>query len=157
MKVRELSDNLGAVRVLERSGLLFEADTARMNILFKIGIEVEYEPGEVIIFEGQEAEKLYVIEEGLVAIILGLVVGQERRIQTASNSDVIGWSAIVPPYRHRFMVRAIEKTKVLAFDSQELRRLMRTDWDLGYSIYTGITRVIADRLDNTLLQLIGIT
>ncbi|MDD5288715.1 MAG: cyclic nucleotide-binding domain-containing protein [Dehalococcoidales bacterium] len=157
MTEKRLPKHSGVMEVLERSKLLPGADIKQLNRLASLVTEVEYKPGETIITERDEAKKLYVIEEGLVAIILELGAGKEYRIQTASNFEVLGWSAIVPPYSYQFTVRAIERTRVLAFNGQELRSLGQNDRDMGYAIYAGIVGVMAERLHNTYLQFIGIT
>ena len=97
------------------------------------------------------------IEEGLVSIVVELGLGREQEVQTASRFEIIGWSAMVPPYRYTATVKATERTKALAFDGQELRNLRFSNPELGYALYVGIASVIATRLRNTFLQLIGIT
>jgi CRP/FNR family cyclic AMP-dependent transcriptional regulator len=157
MKEERLPSSPGALEVLKRSKLLPGADSTQLNKLVGLAREVKYNPGEIIINEGDEAKKLYIIIEGLADIILELGANRVSHIQTVSDNDVIGWSAIVPPHHYSSTVSAINKTRVLAFDGQELRKLAQADRDLGYSMYAGIVGIVAERLHNTRLQLIGIT
>jgi CRP-like cAMP-binding protein len=157
MTKAKLDEHLGARGVLKMSGLISKPSLIQLNKLAGLATEVEFKPEEIIITAQHPATTLYVIEEGLVAILLGLGSGRELQIQTASKNDIIGWSAILPQYRYQSMVRAIEKTRVLAFDGKELRSLCQDDHDLGYAIYSGIIGIVAKRLQNTYLQLAGIT
>ncbi|MDD5095296.1 MAG: cyclic nucleotide-binding domain-containing protein [Dehalococcoidia bacterium] len=119
--------------------------------------QVEYEAGKIIEMAGAEAKKFYVIGEGLVSISIDLGRGHERKIQTASRYEVVGWSALVPPYRYRSTITAVEKTKMLVFNGQDLRKLHRKNPALAYALYVGLTEVLAERLHNTFLQLADIT
>jgi len=57
-----------------------------------------YEAGAIIAKEGKKADNLYLIAEGTASIIVGLGKNYERQIQTASKYELVGWSAVVPPY-----------------------------------------------------------
>ena len=149
---------MNTVEVLERSDLsLPDMGTDQFVRLANLCTRVEYEPGTIIAEQGGEAHKVHVIEEGLVSIIVELGGGREQQIQTASHFEVFGWSAMVPPYRYTAKVRAIQRTKALVFDAEELRKLCLANPELCYTAYVGIARVLAQRLHNAFLQLIGIT
>ncbi len=119
--------------------------------------EAEYEAGKIIELAGNEAKNFYIIGEGLVSISVDLGRGNERQIQTASPYEVVGWSALVPPYRYRGNLKAVEKTKMLVFKGEELRKLHHKDPALGYGLYVGLTEVLAERLHNTFMQLVDST
>jgi CRP/FNR family transcriptional regulator, cyclic AMP receptor protein len=157
MTDKKLPSSSGTLEVLKKSKLLQGADLTQLNKLVSLASEVEYKPGEAIVTEGDEAKKLYIIEKGLADVLLELGTGRMSKFQTVSDYDVIGWSAMVPPHIYSSTVKAIHKTKALAFDGQVLRDLAQTDRDLGYALYNGIVGIVAERLRNTRLQLIGIT
>ncbi len=149
---------MDALEVIKNSGLLpDETNAKQLDMLAKLSTPVQFEAGTVIGKQGKEANKLYVVEEGLVSIILEVEHGHERVIQTVTRFDIIGWSAIVPPYRYTTTTKTNSKTKVLAFDGQALTELLVKNPRLGYAIYSGIAGIVAKRLHNTYLQLIGIT
>ena len=148
---------MDTLEVLKRSGLLPETSSDQLSALAKLCSKVEYEPRVIIGKQGDEAKKLCVIEEGLVSIIVELGLGREQVVQTASRFDIIGWSAMLPSYRYTATVKTVERTKALVFDGQELRNLRFSNPELGYALYVGIASVLATRLRNTFLQLIGIT
>jgi CRP-like cAMP-binding protein len=115
-----------------------------------------HEPGAVIFGQGDEAQKLYIVEEGRVAIEAE-VDGQKRvPICTVSKGEIFGWSALVPPYRLTASAISLEKTKVLAIEGAKVRQLCSTNPVLGCAIMRSTSRLIASRLRNLRLELISI-
>lgn len=157
MKETKLTTQSDALGVLKMSGLISNANDALLNRLVALATEAEFEPDETIIIAQEAATRLYVIEEGLSAILMDTGSDKQLRIQTATKYDLVGWSAIIPQYRYQFMVKAIEKTKALVFNGNDIRNLCQNDHDLGYAIYSGIIGIVAQRLHNAYLQIIGIT
>ncbi|MFC1894236.1 cyclic nucleotide-binding domain-containing protein, partial [Chloroflexota bacterium] len=116
-----------------------------------------FEPGEIIFRQGTEADKIYVIEEGLVSLLFELGPTDKRQIQAASNFQCFGWAATIPPYRRLRMAKAIERTTVCAFNGRELRRLVDTNPKLCAAIAGGVAYVISQRLKTAFEQLMGTT
>lgn len=54
-------------------------------------------------------------------------------------------------------VKAIEKTKVLAFKGQDILNLCSTNCKVGCIVYRGMARVVADRLNAAFMQCLGVT
>jgi len=115
-----------------------------------------FETGTVICKQDREEEKIYVIEEGLVSVLLELGPTDRRQIQAASNFECFCWSASIPPYRCTCTVKALEKTKVLAFNGKELRNLVYSDPKLCAAIAGGVAYVISQRLRAAFTQLMGV-
>ena len=116
-----------------------------------------FEAGAIICRQDVEAENIYVIEEGLVSIILELGPTDKRQIQTATNFECFGWSATIPPFRCTSTVKALERTKVLAFKGMELRNLIYTNPKLCAEIAGGVAYVISQRLRAAFSQLMGVS
>ncbi len=144
------------LEVLKRCPFVRELDDAQLSEIAKLGKFEEYKPGENVCRQGRSQEKIYVIEEGLVGLYLELGPVTQRQIQTASNFEVVGWSAMLPPFRCTAMVRAIESTRVLAFDGKELIDLCNTRPDIGNKVHRGLASAIAVRLHNAFTQLMGV-
>jgi CRP/FNR family cyclic AMP-dependent transcriptional regulator len=117
----------------------------------------EFEAGTIICKQGCKEEKLYVIERGAVAIILEVGPLAQRQVQAVTDYDVFGWSAMLDPYICTATVKAMEKTKVLAFDGQELSSLCTTKPEIGCRVSRGIARVVSMRLRQAYAQLLGVT
>ena len=116
-----------------------------------------FEPGEIICKQDRKEGKIFVIEEGLVAILLEVGPLSQRQVQAASNFEAIGWSALIEPYVCTATAKAIEKTRVLAFDAKELGRLFRSNPDIMYKVGSAVACVVVKRLRSAYTQLLGVT
>lgn len=116
-----------------------------------------YEPGAIFHRQNQILDKLYIIEDGLVAIIVEPGPLSQRQLQAACNFETFGWSALIPPHQSTATVKAIERTRVLAFNRQDVINLCCVNPEVGCVLYRAIARVIADRLKSAFMQLLGVT
>lgn len=144
------------LEVLKRSDVFHYLDDDDLRAVEKMCTLEVFEAGTIICRQGEEHEKLYVIEEGLVSIILELGPTDKRQIQAASNFECIGWSASIPPFRTTCAAKALERTKVLAFNGRELRNLIYTNPKLCAEIAGGVAYVISQRLRAAFTQLMGV-
>jgi len=145
------------IEVLRRSDLFHYIDDDELKLVEKMCTPEVFESGEIIFRQDKEAEKIYVIEEGLVSICLEMGPTDKRQTQSATNFECIGWAATVPPYHRLSMAKAVERTKVLAFNGLELRNLIDTDPELCAKIAGGVAYVISLRLRVAFTQLMGVT
>jgi CRP-like cAMP-binding protein/rubredoxin len=104
-----------------------------------------YEPDTVICKEGAESLKLYIVEDGQVAVTPELISGVLVPLTTVSKNAAFGWSALVPPYILTATVIALTKTKVLAIKRASLLALMQADPVLGLTIMQNIASIVASR------------
>jgi CRP-like cAMP-binding protein len=145
------------LEVLKRSDVFHYLEDGELKEVEKMCIPEVFEAGTIICKQDKEQDKLYIIEEGLVSVLLELGPTDKRQIQAASDFECFGWSASIPPYRCTCSARALEKTKVLAFNGKELRNLVYTNPKLCAAIAGGVAYVISQRLRAAFTQLMGIT
>lgn len=145
------------LEVLKRCPFVRELDDEQLSKMAEMCHSEVFEVGESICKQGRIQEKIYLIEEGLVGVYLELGPMSERQLQAASNFEVIAWSAMLPPYRCSATVKAIEKTKVLAFSGKELIDLCETYPKIGCKVHRGLASTIATRLHHAFTQLMGVT
>jgi CRP-like cAMP-binding protein len=112
--------------------------------------------GETIFREGEPADRFYIVRAGKVALEI-LVPGHGPvTVETAEAGEVIGWSWLFEPYVRRFNARAVELTRVVAMDGKCLRGKCDRDTELGYELMKRFARIMQDRLQAMLLQLIDV-
>lgn len=145
------------LEVLKRCPFVRDMDNAQLEMMSKIASQEIYEVGESLVKQGRTADKLFLIEDGLVGIYLEVGPMTQRLLQSASNFEVVGWSSMLPPYRAASTVKAIETTKVLAFNAKELIDLCEEDTAIGLHVHRGLASMIAVRLRNAFTQLMGVT
>jgi len=143
--------------ILKKSPLGQELNDEQIRVIADIGSEEIYEVGDNLTKQGRIPEKLYLIEEGLVGLYLEIGPLANRQLQSASNFEFVGVSTMLSSRRYTTTVKAIETTKVLAFDGKELARLCENDPVIGHKFYRVLASAIAERLEHAFTQLMGIT
>lgn len=143
--------------VLKRCPAFRDLDDEQLKVLADMATSETFEVGESLGRQGRAAEKVYIIEDGLVGIYLELGPMTHRQIQSAANFDLVCWSAMLPPYRMTTTVRAIETTRALAFEGKALARLCQTHPPIGCKVHRGMAATIASRLSSAYTQLMGVT
>ncbi|MCX5697256.1 MAG: cyclic nucleotide-binding domain-containing protein [Candidatus Omnitrophica bacterium] len=133
----------------------FFKDLPAQYIDFLMGCtsHVVFKAGEVILKEGEPADKFYVLRSGHVAVYINQ---SHLTIQTIHEGDILGWSWLIPPYRYRFSAKAVENTRALALDGKCLREKCENNPDLGYALLKKIVNILTERLEATRVQVMDI-
>jgi CRP/FNR family cyclic AMP-dependent transcriptional regulator len=107
-----------------------------------------YSAGEIIFAELSEGNEIFMILEGQVAAEVALVnADQHLEILTFSAGDVFGegcfFKANVPRYA---TITAKTSTTVLVWQSEAWREIAESNFEVGYRLAVGITRIFLERL-----------
>lgn len=145
------------IEVLKRCPMFRDLDEEQLKFIAGMATSEVYEVGESLGKQGRSQKKAFIIEDGLVGIYLELGPMMHRQIQAASNFELVCWSAILPPHRMFSTVRAIETTKVLSFNGQELAQLCQANPPIGCKMHRSVAQTIANRLNSAYTQLMGVT
>jgi len=145
------------VEVMKKSDVFQYLNDGELKELEKMCRHEVFEAGATIFRQGKEAVDIYIIEEGSVSILYELSQTDRRQIQAASNYECFGWAATIPPYYRLRTVKALERTRVLAFNGKEIRDLADTNPKLLAGIMVGIACLISKRLHSAFTQLMGVT
>jgi CRP-like cAMP-binding protein len=143
-------------RVLLEHPLLKGCQPKYIQLLVGCASNVRFNAGETILQQGQEANLLYLIRQGKVALEIPDSGGSPIIVQTLGEGDVLGWSWAITPYRWHFDARAVEVTRAIALDGKCLRDKCELDHDLGYEVMRRVTHVMEHRLQATRLQLLDV-
>ncbi len=148
---------MNKLEILRKCNLFRGLNDEQLSVIEKMSTYEVFEPGVVICKQGSKADKIWVIEEGLAGIILQVGPLAQRQLQSVSSFECFGWSAMIEPHARTSTVKAIRRTRVLAFSGQELCDLCRTNPELGYKISTAVARMLGTRLRHAFTQLVGVT
>ena len=125
--------------------------------LAKIAEVRSFEKGETIFSEGEQHPFLYIILEGRVSLESYVPGHGTMPILTAESLDVIGWSSLTPVVRQKTSTaRVLEHTNLLAFHAERLISVCEADCDLGFIIMRRLANIVASRMLNHRLHLLGI-
>lgn len=124
---------------------------AEVQALEAITEPATFEPDDFLLRAGHPADRVYLVEAGQVALEV-----QGRILQTLGPGDMVGLSWLEPPHRWKFDARAVEPTRTLHLDAQELRVLMARDEALAARIYRQVNRALTQRLESARLRLLDL-
>lgn len=117
---------------------------------------VQFEPQEMIFREGEQAQHFYVLRRGRVSLYLESPGREHLIIQTLGETEIIGWSWLIPPHKWTFNAQALELTRAIALDTRCILGLCESKPDLGYRLVMRFARIMAERLQATRMQLIDL-
>lgn len=107
-----------------------------------------YLPNQVLMEEGQPGDRILYLLEGDVEVFYALGEAGKVLVDTVSGEEVVGCSALVPPYTYTATERSLTEVVVLEIDAIGLRALMEEDCQLGYLLQKHIIEVLMGRILN---------
>lgn len=138
------------------NGLLREVSAEHLSELAAIAEVVEFPAGTLILRDGDQAVKIFLIVSGSVSIEICAPGIGCRRIMTLSDGDLLNWSAVLEHQRSTASARAITATKMIAIDGHQLLALCEHKPALGFAFMRQVALAMAHRLTATRLQLIDV-
>jgi CRP/FNR family cyclic AMP-dependent transcriptional regulator len=120
--------------------------------------EERHEANTFIFREGDKAQKMYVLIEGTVDIMVNTdEEGLEREtVSTLTHGDVFCWSAVVEPNLLTASAFAATPARVVAIDGAGLRAMFELDCHLGFRILQKAAVIISSRLKDTRIQMLSL-
>ncbi len=90
-----------------------------VNLLKSRGREEVYRLGDVLVEEGQESDRIYVIEKGYVNVTRKDPMGNDVLIGTAGPGSIIGEMGVFMGVERTATVRAVSDLRVISFGREE--------------------------------------
>lgn len=111
--------------------------------------------GHELLREGAPSLELGIVRSGRIALRVHIPERGQETILTVEPGDIVGWSAIVPPYRATSTAVVVEVAEILVFDGPALRELLREP-ALAAVFYPRVLDAVARRLAATRAQLLDL-
>jgi CRP/FNR family cyclic AMP-dependent transcriptional regulator len=143
-------------RIIAQHPFLKDLESEYIKLIVGCASNVRFNPDKFLFREGEEANQFYMIRQGKVALQISAGHRGVITVQTVREGDILGWSWLIPPYRWRFDARALELTRAIALDGKCLRTKSEEDHNLGFELLKRFSKIIADRLEATRLQLLDV-
>ncbi|MBM3956930.1 MAG: cyclic nucleotide-binding domain-containing protein [Gemmatimonadetes bacterium] len=149
---------MAAADILGRSELFGRLKREHLEHLSGLCRPFSCSPGEVVFREGEAATRLYVLDDGRVALDIDILVAPDRpTIPTAVDmvgpADCFGWSSFIKPGTYRATARCLNPSSGVVIDADALRKAMREDATLGYEVMSRLAQTVADYLGHIRLRL----
>ncbi len=142
--------------ILEKQPFMKGLKEPYLQLLTGCAANNRFEEGKYLFRAGENADRFYLIRHGRVAVELPVSSRRAELIQPAGPNDLLGWSWLIPPYHWHLAARAMEPVVALSFDGKCIRGKFDKDPELGYEFYRRFALVMAQRLDETFLHLLGL-
>jgi CRP-like cAMP-binding protein len=134
---------------LWRSELLDGLDKEGGRRILEIARPQGLRAGEYLFLLGEAADRLYVVVKGTVEICFPLALAgsvQDVSVESKEVGRVVGWSALVRPYRFTLSARAAEPSQVAAFPRRALLDVFDAEPRIGLAFTRRLAEVIGHRL-----------
>lgn len=135
--------NVGQSDMLRGIG---EDDAAR---LVALGSRPRLEPGQLLFDLGAEANDVYLIERGRIALTLPMKVGERHEdvlVEERTVGQVVGWSGLIPPHRFTLKAAALVTTDLVALPRPALESFFAANPAVGYVVSRNLASVVGHRL-----------
>jgi len=140
---------------LMKKNLLFQnLESDEVAKILALSEKQNYQAGDLVFAQDQEAKKLFVVEKGSVGMILQLKPGTEQMIATELSGGLFGWAALLPPYRYTTSAKCLEPSQLITLDGSKVRALCFQEPRLGVVLMEGLAQFIANRIYWTNTRLI---
>lgn len=141
---------------LGKTGVLAHLTEDEVSFLESAAVDRLFVEGDILFEEDAIAEEFFIIVEGRIGLEL---VSPRRRpivIQTLGRGDLVGLSWVFPPYRWSWRARAMDPTKVIAFDARAVRERCVEDRNLSERILQMVAREAVKRLHGARTQMLDL-
>jgi CRP/FNR family cyclic AMP-dependent transcriptional regulator len=102
--------------------------------------------------EEEPGTKLYLLNSGRVEIFYNIGEEGPARVDTVSAGEIVGCSALIEPNLYTSTACCLTEIETLVLDASGLRKLMREDCKLGFSVQSHIIQMLLDRIIDLRLQ-----
>ena len=143
---------INAIFPLKQCELFIGLDEDELSKVALICSEVDLGESETLFSEHQLADVIYVVINGRIALHKSsgtFSVQPSKRSSTVAfcgPGQIVGWSALVEPYKYTLSATAWEQSELLGINSTLLRRAMDLNPEIGYRIMKALSEVMGRRL-----------
>ncbi len=142
--------------LLAAAWLTHGLDAPARSALATIGRIVAVPAGSVLMREGETNDVMAIVLDGRVSLRMRVPERGQVSIVTIEPGDVVGWSAMVPPYRATSTAVVLTDTELAQFPGPRLRELIANNTELAAQLYPVLLKAVARRLEGTRLQLLDL-
>lgn len=132
----------------------FDPDT--LALLAGCAKNAHFAAGATIYAEGDGADEVFLLRHGDVSVEISSPERGPLIVETLHKGDILGWSWLVPPYRHRSDARALTEVRAVSLDAACLRGKCEENPVLGYQMFKHWLPPMARRMTALRMQLLDL-
>ncbi|MGO8733814.1 MAG: SLC26A/SulP transporter family protein [Terriglobia bacterium] len=108
---------------------------------------VEYQPGDMLIQQGDAADSLYLLYAGRVTVLFRTPEGADLRLRSMVGHTIVGEMGLYRTLPRGASVRADQPTVAYRLSREAMTRMEQDDPTLAYAFHKLVIRTLAERLD----------
>lgn len=135
---------------LRRSEIFGNLSDADLVAIAEFCREETYQEGETVLAEGAQAEEMFIVERGKLALEKKIQIGRHSTPRNATIGYVepgklAGFSALVVPYVYSTSAVCVEPTRVICVDGVALRAHLERHPAAGLKVMSQLAALTGDR------------
>lgn len=130
------------VETLRKIPLFATLPTARLKLIAYTAEAVCFEPGEVIVEQGEPADAVYIIAEGEAEAWLTGSAGHQIRLGLIKTHGLFGETAVLARSRRTATVRAKDRVATFKIPASVFLDLVRETPDIGMAVMTLLAELL---------------
>ena len=141
---------MASIEALKKASLFEALSDDQLKAIAQLGQEKSFEAGEEIFKQGQKADTLYVLLDGVVTLRIKAEEEIDLMAETLRETgNVFGTASLMSPFVSNVTARCVKATTVLAMDSAKFQEIIRQDPLIGLEVMTKLAQLYFKRLNTT--------
>ena len=144
------------IEILSQTSLFEDLSEEQLKAVANISEQATCQQGEVLFWEGDPAEWLYILLEGEINVFVQLSSRPERVTVSVLNQpyQTLAWSGLVAPNVYTASGLCETDGRLLAINGEALMEVLESDPAMGFTVMRRIAEVISSRARNTRFALL---
>jgi len=139
--------------ILKEIDLVKGIDPKIMEEIVNICSEENYTKDTVLFKKGEEADSLYILEEGSIKLVIEN--GGSITYSLTDPGEVFGWSSMVESGLRTASGDCATDLKVVKIEKEKLDKIFNLHPDVGFTVLKRLAGVISERLSNAYRDLLS--
>ncbi|MGD9504871.1 MAG: Crp/Fnr family transcriptional regulator [Syntrophobacteraceae bacterium] len=138
-----------SAKELREIELFSSLSDAHLGQLAKITRKKKFKAGSCLYWQGEPAQKMYVINAGLVSL-RKVRSGNELSMafELRQRGDLLGVAYFTKPQKYTLTAVCLEDAEVFEIDADKLFLMCESDFELGYRIMKAIAQIYFERFES---------
>jgi signal transduction histidine kinase len=138
---------------IDQFDLFSDLPQEALDTIARLAVPSDYHRGEKLFQEDEDAESLFLLLSGKVALEKRVQLGRtgtprQATINVVGPGNTVGWSSLVPPYNYTSTGVCVEACEALAIRGEELRAYLVENAEIGALIYHRVASIVRSRMAN---------
>lgn len=145
------------IEFLKNTDLFTGIDDEKLLIFKKMARIEEFKYGDSVYRTDENADTIYLVEHGRVALradLPGRQNSEDATISVILKGHTFGWGSFVPPYKYRLSCFCVSPAlRLISWNKTELEKLFEKEPAIGYRFKTNMVAIVGIRLHNLKLSM----